>query len=214
MKRVASISAAARGASPGPRPAGSVRPSASALPLFAAALLAAGCGLDPFSEGPGGSDNLPTVGAGPYARFVSDDTTPADEPFVLFDPDAELFDPAVLGGGLGLRIWMSREVPTPPADDTQIFYAEVASPHDVPPDPFRLALAADQAWEQGRVAAPTVVDLGGRHLVMFYQGGVGSPAIGRADSTDDGTTWTKQPAPVLLDATAPSAGFANDRFEV
>jgi hypothetical protein len=217
-----SIPAAARGATPRPRarPEGGALGSAlraSALPLVAAAsaiCFIAGCGLDPFDEGPGGSQNLPTLGAGPYARFDSDDATPADEPFVLFDRDAELFDPAVLAGGPGLRIWMSREVPGPPDDDTQIYYAELASVHDVPKDAPRLALAADQAWEQGRVAAPTVVDLGGKHLVMFYEGGVMTKQIGRADSTDDGATWTKAAAPALAGAMEPSAAYVNGRFEL
>ena len=177
-------------------------------------ILVAGCGLDPFNEGPGGAENLPTLGAGPYARFASDDATPADEPFVFFDRSAELFDPTVIAGGPGLRVWMSREEPGPPDDDTQIYYGEVASAHDVPAGPLTLALAADQAWEQGRVAAPTVVDLGGKHLVMFYEGGTTARAIGRADSTDDGATWTKLAAPVLSGAMQPSAAFANDRFEL
>jgi hypothetical protein len=179
-----------------------------------AAVLCGGCGLDPFDEGPGGSQNLPTLGAGPYARFAADDATMADEPFVLFDRDAELFAPTVLAGGPGLRIWMSREVPGPPDDDTQIYYAELASVHDVPEDAPRLALAADQAWEQGRVASPTVVDLGGKHLVMFYEGGVMTRQIGRADSTDDGATWTKAAAPVLAGAMEPSAAYVNGRFEL
>ena len=177
------------------------------------ATVLAGCGLDPFGEAGGGADDLPTAGAGPYARFASDDSTPADEPFVLFDPNAELFAPAVLPGGPGLRIWMSREVPGTP-DDTQIYYGEVASPHDVPSSPPSLALAADQPWEQGRVGAPSVVDLGGKHLVMFYEAGTTSPVIGRADSTDDGATWTKVGAPVLADAQAPSAAFVHGAFHL
>ncbi len=177
-------------------------------------LVLAGCGLDPFNESPGGSIDLPTVGAGPYTRFDSDDSSPVDEPFVLFDREAELYDPEVLTGGAGLRIWMTREVPGPPDNDQQIFYAEVPSVHDEATIAPRLALAADQAWEEGRVAAPTVVDQGGGQLVMFYEGGVAARAIGRADSSDDGATWTKLAAPVLADATAPAAALADDRFEL
>jgi hypothetical protein len=108
---------------------------------------------------------------------------------------------------------MSREVPGTP-DDTQIYYGEVRSVHDVPADPLALALAADQPWEQGRVGAPSVVNLGGKHLVLFYEAGTTSPAIGRADSLDDGATWTKTPSPVLADASAPSAAFAHGAFHL
>ena len=182
------------------------------LRVILLAIVIGGCGLDPFSEGPGGADNLPTSGSGPYARFESDDNTPADEPFVVFDNSADLSDPSVLTGGLGLRIWMTR-TPTN-TTDSQVFYVEVASPHDVPPNPPSLALAADQAWEGGRVAAPSVIDLGGGHLAMFYEGGATSPQIGRADSQDNGATWTKQPQPVLADAGVPSAAFLGDHYEL
>jgi hypothetical protein len=174
-------------------------------------ILIAGCGLDPFGEGPGGATDLPTIAAGPYQRFASDDGTPADEPFVVSDGNADLADPAVLEGGAGLRIWMTRaEAGAPIA----IAYVEVAGVHAEPTDLPRIVLAADQPWEQGRVAAPSVVDLGGRHLTMFYEGGDADRAIGRADSTDDGATWAKAAAPVLTHATAPSAAFASDRFEL
>ncbi|MCE9575088.1 MAG: hypothetical protein K8W52_18195 [Deltaproteobacteria bacterium] len=173
----------------------------------------AGCGLDPFGESGGVPTNLPTQGAGPYGRLESDDSTPTDEPFVLDDRDAELYDPCALYGA-GVRLWFTREVTGAPADDQQIFQVELPSVHALPVADPVLALAADQAWEEGRVLAPGVVDLGGGHLVMFYEGGVANPAIGRADSTDDGATWQKRGAPVLVGATAPSAAFASDRMEV
>jgi hypothetical protein len=185
----------------------------SAALAVAAAL--AGCGLDPFGEASGGRDNLPTVGAGPWARFDPDDATPADEPWVLADAAAELYDPAVVRrADGGLRVWMTREPVGMPADDQEIDYAELASVHAVPDAAPRLALAADQTWEEGRVLAPSVVDLGGGHLAMFYEGGVADPAIGRADSTDDGATWQKQATPVLTGATSPSVAFVLGHYEL
>ncbi len=177
-------------------------------------LVLGGCGLDPFGETGGGASNLPTQGAGPYGRLASDDTTPTDEPFVQDDRDAELYDPCALYGGPGLRLWYTREATGAPADDQQIFYVELPSAHDLPTGAPALALAADLPWEEGRVAAPGVVELGGGHLAMFYAAGLANPAIGRADSHDDGATWQKRATPVLIGATAPSAAFANDRVEV
>lgn len=176
---------------------------------FMIAVLVGGCGLDLFGEAGGGKDNLPNAGAGPWARFASDDTTPADEPFVLFDRDAELFDPAVLGGGAGLRVWMTREAAGMP---DQIYYAEVADPHSLPAVAPRLALAADQGWEQGRVAAPSVFR-DGATLTMFYEAGTTNPAIGIARSTDDGATWTNKTM-AIADARAPTAARIGDQYVV
>jgi hypothetical protein len=50
-----------------------------------------------------------------------------------------------------------------------------------------------------------VLDLGDGHLVMFYEGGVDTPGVGRADSADDGASWQKDPDnPVLAGAAEPS----------
>jgi hypothetical protein len=182
--------------------------------LIALPLVICACGIDPFGESGSPPTNLPTQGAGPYGRLASDDRTPADEPFVLDDRNAELYDPCALLGGPGLRLWFTREETGAPDNDQQIYYATLASPHAVPTAAPVLALAADLPWEEGRVAAPGVVDLGGGHLVLFYEAGLADPAIGRADSTDDGATWQKRATPVLVGATAPSAAFASGRFEV
>ncbi len=74
---------------------------------------------------------------------------------------------------------------------------------DVPPTP---AMVADASWEVGRVAAPAVIEEGGR-LVMYYEGGApDAPSIGRAESTDGGVSWQKEPGnPVLADAAEPTA---------
>lgn len=168
-------------------------------------LLAAGCGLGPFDDAPGGRDNLPTRAAGPYDKTEIDFATPADEPYVLADPTAHIRDPSPLArAGGGFRVWFTRGDP----DDggAEVWYAELPDVHSVPDVPARLALAADAAWEEGFVGEPSVVDLGGGQLVLYYRGGLEAPAIGRADSTDGGASWQKHgDNPVLDGAVSPAA---------
>ena len=178
-----------------------------ALPLLA---LAAACGVGPFDDEPGGRDNLPTRAAGPYDKTEIDFDTPADEPYVVADIAANIRDPSPLGrDGGGFRLWYTRE--DPEEGSAEIWYAELPDVHSVPDVPARFALAADAAWEEGFVGEPSVVDLGGGRLVLYYRGGIASPAIGRADSSDDGQSWQKHAGnPILEGAASPAAALLPD----
>ncbi|HEU5057458.1 MAG TPA: sialidase family protein, partial [Kofleriaceae bacterium] len=179
--------------------------AAWSLPLVAA------CGLGPFDDEPGGRDNLPTRAAGPYDKTELDFATAADEPYVLADVRADVRDPSPLGrDGGGFRIWYTRA--DPEDDSAEIWYAELPDVHSVPDVPARLALAADAGWEEGFVGEPSVIDLGGGHLVLYYRGGVAAPAIGRADSTDDGQSWQKHAGnPLVEGAVSPAGALLADR---
>jgi hypothetical protein len=172
--------------------------------------LVAACGVGPFDDEPGGRDNLPTRAAGPYDKTEIDFDTPADEPYVVADIAANVRDPSPLArSGGGFRLWYTREDPA--EGSAEIWYAELPDVHSVPDVPARLALAADAAWEEGFVGEPSVVDLGGGHLVLYYRGGIAAPAVGRADSTDDGASWQKHAGNPLLDgALSPAAALLTD----
>lgn len=174
----------------------------------AAAVLAGGCGLGWFGDDPGGADGLPVSGAGPYGKPDFDFDTPAEEPFVVVDGSGSLFDPAALPRpDGGVRLWFSR-LPDQAVDRHQIWRAELPGVLELPDVGPEASMAATEPWEQGQVRAPSVIDVGDR-LVMYFQGGVSDPAIGRAESTDGGATWTKDPAnPVLVGATDPAAAEA------
>ena len=172
-----------------------------ALLRSAPLLVLAACGLG-ASPG-GGSDNLPSGGTGPYAKLsdVSLETL-IDEPFVIFELAADVAEPAAIAlDGDTYRLWYSRTLRTPPGAATEIWTADLPASLTVPPETTGLALRADQPFEGGRVAAPSVVRDGDR-LVMFYE--AGTDLVARAVSTDDGATWTKE-GMVLTDARAPSA---------
>jgi hypothetical protein len=171
--------------------------------VLAIAIAGPGCGLGVLDTNADGTAGLPTAGAGPYGRLAIDDTTPAAEPQLLDDNAAFLSDPSVLRDDDGrLRVWYVRAPAGDPAL-AAIHHAEVPDEHDVPDVGPVAVVVADQAWEEGRVAAPSVIE-DGAGLVMYYQGGATTPAIGVARSTD-GTTWQKDPAPVLPAAGAPGA---------
>jgi hypothetical protein len=176
----------------------------AALP-GAALLLATACGLGPFEDAPGGRDNLPTRAAGPYQKLEIDFDTPADEPYVLYEGPAHYRDPAPLPRtGGGIRIWFTRQGID--SDEAAIWVAELPDIRELPDRAPAPALEADAAWEEGFVAEPSILDLGGGHLVLYYRGGVSVPAIGRADSVDGGSTWDKHPQnPVLTGAAGPAA---------
>lgn len=180
--------------------------SESSLSALLALFLAAGCGIGLVDNQSGGSDHLPTQAAGPYGKLALDRDTPAEEPFVVRAFPDSLTDPSVLRrDDGGFLIWFGRTTSTAP-DESQIWYAEIPAVTELPDVPPEPALVADAAWEEAWVGAPSVVRLDAEHLVMFYQGGRTSPALGRADSMDDGRNWTKHPANPLLDTTAqPSA---------
>jgi len=172
--------------------------------------LCAACGVGPFDDAPGGRDNLPTRAAGPYGKTEIDFDTPADEPYVLEDITVDLRDPAPLArDDGGFRIWFTRGDP----DDgsAAIWYAELPDVRSVPDVPPQLALAASEPWEADFVGEPSVLDLGGGHLVLYYRGGpADAPSIGRADSMDDGASWQKSAQNPLLDGASPAGALLAD----
>jgi hypothetical protein len=168
---------------------------------LALAMLAA-CGVGGAPGG--GTDHLPSAGAGPYAKPEASPLTPAEEPYVIVDARADLRDPAALVSPAGgFDLWFTHA----PADGgaVEIWYAHLPSVSDKPDVGPELALAAADAWEAGSVESPSVVDEGDGRLVMYYQGGGdAAPAIGRARSVDGGRTWTRD-GQVLADGADPSA---------
>jgi hypothetical protein len=150
-------------------------------------LLAFGCG-DGAAAG-GGLEHLPTLGAGPYGALGI--------PLVR-DLAADLGDPTARDEHDGLRLWFTR---TPAGGGSEIWTATLTSFEETATE-IRPALAADQAWEMGSVRAPSVVELPGGDLALYYQGGPST--IGRAISADGGDTWQKE-GPLLEDASDPAA---------
>ena len=166
----------------------------------------AGCGFGFADDTSGGHDNLPAAGAGPFRRPAFDLDTPLDEPWLATDPGFDFDEPAALPrAGGGIRYWLGVEPADLPVGDTQIWAGDLAG-LGAAPSILQPALIADQAWEQGRVSAPTLIT-DGDHLTMFYEGGLADPAIGRADSLDDGRTWQKHGAPVLTAARSPGVAW-------
>jgi hypothetical protein len=129
---------------------------------------------------------------------------PLEEPLVAVDQILEYTEPALLADGDGYLLFVTREPADAPVGDTAIWRAELPALDALTAAPaLTQVLVADQAWEGGRVGAPALVDLGDR-LVLFY---AGVDAIGRAESTDRGRTWTKGAAPVVTGATSPGVAF-------
>lgn len=165
------------------------------------ALATAGCGIGFADDESGGDDNLPTVGAGPFKKLAFDENTPADEPWLATERTLDFTEPAIVArAGGGFIYFVTRESPDPPVGDSEIWRGAIADPTQLPDEPLAPVLVADQAWEEGHVAAPSIVDLGGDHLLMFYEGGIASVQLGRAESTDGGRTWQKAASPVLANA--------------
>ncbi len=181
--------------------------------LLALVLALGGCGLGITDSPSGGADNLPTSGAGPYGKPELDFDTPADEPFVVEDDSGNLYDPAVLRrDDGGFLLWMGRQLDNV-FDQSEIWRAEIPSVEDLPDVPPTPAMLPDQSWEVGRVAAPAVIEDGGR-LVMYYEGGApDAPSIGRAESADGGVTWQRAAGnPVLADAAEPTVAHVDGQW--
>jgi hypothetical protein len=175
-------------------------------------VLAAGCGFGFADDTSGGNTGLPTSGAGPFERPPSDPDTPAEEPWLLSMRILDLTQPAIIGrDGGGFVFFFGREPADLPAGDTQIWRGAVPDPHQLPDEVPAPVVVADQPWEEGHVGAPAIVELADR-LVMFYEGGLATPQVGRAESTDGGRTWQKAAAPILADARAPGAAFDGTRW--
>lgn len=147
----------------------------------------------------GGSEHLPTQGAGPYGKLSLNIETPADEPYVVAVFRVSVRDPSALWrDDGGVRLWFGYEQDQSGLE-SELWYAELADIAELPDVAPRPALLADQSWEQGWVGAPSVVELAGGELVMFYQGGRDYPGIGRAVSNDHGATWSKYEGNPVLD---------------
>lgn len=172
-----------------------------------ALLFTGGCGLGLGDATSGGSDGLPTTGAGPYQRLEADETTAADEPWLATERTLDFTQPELLArDGGGFVFFLTRESPDEPVGDTVILRGALRDPHQLPDEPPVIVLAADLPWEEGHVAAPAIVTLPDR-LVMFYEGGLAAPQLGRAVSTDGGRSWQKDAAPILPGALDPGAAF-------
>ncbi|MBE7449517.1 MAG: hypothetical protein HS111_11655 [Kofleriaceae bacterium] len=186
------------------RPRASHARAATAVAVLA---LAPACGIGFADDTSGGHDDLPTSGAGPFGRLPVDETTPADEPWLATDRTLDFTEPALVArAGGGFVHFVTRESPDLPVGDSEIWRGAIRDPRQLPDEPLAPAVIADQAWEEGHVAAPAVVDDGAR-LVMFYEGGLTTVSVGRAVSSDGGRTWQKDPAPVLVGARAPGVAF-------
>jgi hypothetical protein len=173
-----------------------------------------GCGLALFDDPSGGGENLPTSASGPYGKPEIDFDTLADEPFIIDDPAASLVAPTVLPrDDGGFRFWFGRE-PNNTAGLSDIWRAEIADVFDLPDVAPVAALAPSQAWEGTRVTRPSVIELPSGTLVMYYEGGAeDAPAIGRAESSDGGNSWQKDPGnPVLDGAGDPGAAFGDGQW--
>lgn len=183
-------------------------------PLLAAVIATAmsgGCGLGLLDSESGGDDHLPTQGAGPYGKLQRDIDTVADEPYVLSVLRVNLRDPSALRrDDGGYRLWVGYD-DSADGSTSAIWAAELPALTEKPDIEIHPVLTAGDAWEQGWVGAPSVVELGSGALVMFYEGGLETPAIGRADSADGGATWQKHPGNPLIPAlTRPSAANLPD----
>jgi hypothetical protein len=174
--------------------------------------LAAGCGYGLFSDDPGGAENLPTLGAGPYAKPELDLETPAEEPFILADSTAQLTSPSALARpDGGFRVWFTRVGDGDTA--AEIWAAALPAFTELPDEPPSVALTADAAWEQGDVRDPSLLELADGTSVMFYAGGVDAPGIGRADSADGGESWVKHPDnPLVPSASSPAISEIDGLF--
>jgi hypothetical protein len=175
---------------------------ALAFPLLVAV---AGCGIGFAGDGSGGDEDLPTAGAGPFRKLEFDENTPADEPWLATDRTLDFTEPSLVPrSGGGFVYFYTRENPDPPVGDGEILRGAIADPTDLPDEPPVPVLVADQAWEEGHVAAPSVLDDGGT-LVMYYEAGVSPPGMARAMSSDGGRTWLKFSVnPILDDVVTPS----------
>ncbi len=167
-------------------------------------LLLPACGLGWIGSEDDRTAGLPTAGAGPYKRLEPDDLTPASEPRFLNDTRADVEDPSMLSGGAGLRVWFTRRTDDPVV--SEVHYLEAPSAHQLPTVGPMAVLDATETWEEGVVSSPSVTEDSTGALVMFYEGGVAMPSIGRAVSID-GVSWTRDGDPLLVGATSPSAVF-------
>lgn len=153
-----------------------------------------GCGTGAAPAG--GDRDLPNAQVGPF-RVLREGETSRKAPFIFEvglwrDPD--VVDLGSVPGTLA-RMYMTG------GGGNNAFIASVeltnaiARPDTVP----ARVLAASEAWEQGALAAPSLLHEDGRFVMYYAAGG----CIGRAVSTD-GLAFTREPAtPVFCDAAGP-----------
>ena len=177
--------------------------------LIVASVLCVSCGMGPFAGPGGGDENLPQSGAGPYLFAAPDFETPADEPYILAQPVVSLTDPAVRQREDGLyEVFFTRT----DADVGEIWKATYAGFDELPVQPPVRVLSADREWEAGVVRSPALVE-SGSELLLYYEGGVDSPSIGIARSTNDGLSFEKESdTPLVQDAKDPDVVISDGRW--
>jgi hypothetical protein len=187
-------------------------------------LLLASCGRlgDPGKE-PAGWENLPNAGVAPYVKLdIDEDATNSSQPFITMPQDTQ--DPTIrpVGGnepnvvkvGSLYKMWYE--------DSGRLYYVESADGEHwqgygsgIDPTPVTWADPSPYgpgAWENGKVAAPSVLfDVSDKEasFKMWYTGG-DRTGIGLALS-DDGLHWRrtgagKDPSPVLVPCLAWEGG--------
>ncbi len=169
----------------------------------------AACGMGPFAGEGGGDDNLPTSGTGPYLPLPADFDTPADEPYVLALPVVSLLDPSVYQrGDGGFDIYYTKV----DDDSSEIWRADLPSLQELPVGIPEAVLVADSPWEEGRVGGASLV-IDGSRMVLYYEGGLASVAIGRAVSSDGGRTFVKDDNnPIIANAGDPHVTLFEGRW--
>jgi hypothetical protein len=135
----------------------------------------------------GGASHLPVSGSGPFAPLPPDPSLNISAPVVLADATADLDDPSVVAWNDALALWVSvdrRGVKTIEHADANTLLDGFMSLYP--------AIQADQGWEAGAVAQPSV--LWTSPWLMFYAAG---GMLGWATAAD-GHTWVKAPGPALI----------------
>jgi hypothetical protein len=144
-------------------------------------LILISCGT--IAEGNGGAENLPSRHIVPFDKL-----TPSE--FVLDDEHLSLNEPFAIERSGRIVLYLS----VTSADETSIGRATSADGESF--GSVETVLTAELDWEDGAVAAPTVLPEGGS-LLMWYQAGPTGAAIGLARS-DDGIDWSRESEPVLV----------------
>ncbi|MBL4633674.1 MAG: hypothetical protein JKY56_07370 [Kofleriaceae bacterium] len=168
--------------------------------------LISGCGLGPFAEEGGGSDNLPIHGGGPFTPLPVDFDTPADEPYVVVTATKSLLDPSVEQQDDNTFLIHYTRLDE---EGSTIWKVDLPSIHEVSGTP-ELVLSADQDWEQGQVRSVSLLREGEK-VTLYYEGGDLDPAIGRAVSIDGGQTYVKDVNNPIVEGLDPNITKAEGR---
>jgi hypothetical protein len=153
-----------------------------------------------------GDENLPTAGVGPF-RKLDGEEVPGVAPFVLDDRNVLFREPCALDDNGDMILYAVGRfegkdvIVRSRSKDGRAFYGtSVDSGHTVP-----IVLRADQPWEGAAVGGPYVIrnDAG---FLLYYSAAGG---IGVARSVD-GLSFTKEPGPILADASGPAVYVGQD----